>query len=111
MRTVGLRDAWGHWRFIAVLGAFALVLAACTSDENGEEAQGATGDAAQGGGAGQFCEGTNIVFFPGGTEGGGFETVVYNGARAAESAFGPTITYQWSDWDPAKMISQFSEAM
>src|SRR5262245_56118040 len=42
---------------------------------------------------GKFCEGTNIVFFPGGTEGGGFETVVYNGARAAEAAFGPTITY------------------
>ena len=38
---------------------------------------------------GKFCTGTNIVFFPGGTEGGGFETVVYNGAKAAEAAFGP----------------------
>ena len=52
-----------------------------------------------------------ITFFPGGTPGGGFETVVYNGAKAAEAAFGPTVTYEWSDWDPAKMISQFSEAM
>jgi simple sugar transport system substrate-binding protein len=52
-----------------------------------------------------------VTFFPGGTPGGGFETVVYNGAKAAESAFGPTVTYQWSDWDPATMISQFSEAM
>ena len=49
---------------------------------------------------GKFCSGTNIVFFPGGTPGGGFETVVYNGAKAAEAAFGPTVSYQWSDWDP-----------
>lgn len=58
-----------------------------------------------------FCSGTKITFFPGGTQGGGFETVVYNGAVAAASAFGPTMTYEWSDWDPAKMISQFQEAM
>lgn len=60
---------------------------------------------------GKFCEGTNIVFFPGGTEGGGFETVVYNGAKAAEAAFGPTVAYQWSDWNPETMIQQFSEAV
>jgi simple sugar transport system substrate-binding protein len=59
----------------------------------------------------QFCQGVKLTFFPGGTPGGGFETVVYNGAKAAEAAFGPTVSYQWSDWDPAKMISQFSEAM
>jgi simple sugar transport system substrate-binding protein len=60
---------------------------------------------------GQFCRGMEIVFFPGGTPGGGFETVVYNGARAAEAALGPTVTYLWSDWDPLRMISQFSEAV
>jgi simple sugar transport system substrate-binding protein len=60
---------------------------------------------------GKFCEGTNIVFFPGGTEGGGFETVVYNGAKAAEALFGPTVAYQWSDWNPETMIQQFSEAV
>jgi simple sugar transport system substrate-binding protein len=59
----------------------------------------------------KFCEGTDIVFFPGGTEGGGFETVVYNGARAAEALFGPTVAYQWSDWNPQTMITQFSEAV
>ena len=59
----------------------------------------------------KFCEGTNIVFFPGGPEGGGFATVVYNGAKAAEAALGPNVDYQWSDWDPAKMITQFSEAV
>ena len=60
---------------------------------------------------GKFCEGTDIVFFPGGTEGGGFETVVYNGAKAAEAAFGPAVAYQWSDWLPETMLQQFSEAV
>jgi len=59
----------------------------------------------------QFCKGTKIVFFPGGTEGGGFETVVYNGAKAAASALGPDVSYQWSDWDPNKMITQFQQAV
>jgi simple sugar transport system substrate-binding protein len=95
---------------VAALAVFALVLAACTSDDDGGE-NGDSGDQAQGGGAGQFCEGMDIVFFPGGTEGGGFETVVYNGARAAEAAFGPNVTYTWSDWDPQKMTQQFSEAV
>ena len=52
-----------------------------------------------------------IIFFPGGTPGGGFETVVYNGAKAAQAAFGPDVTYQWSDWDPLKMITQFEQAV
>jgi simple sugar transport system substrate-binding protein len=60
---------------------------------------------------GKFCAGTDIVFFPGGTEGGGFETVVYNGARAAEAALGPSVAYQWSDWNPQTMITQFTEAV
>jgi simple sugar transport system substrate-binding protein len=100
----------GRWQAIAVLAALALVLAACTSDDDGGE-DGDSGDQAQGSSAGQFCEGMDIVFFPGGTEGGGFETVVYNGARAAEAAFGPNVTYSWSDWDPQKMTQQFSEAV
>ena len=52
-----------------------------------------------------------ITFFPGGAPGGGFETVVYNGAKAAQAAFGPDVTYQWSNWDPATMITQFSQAV
>jgi simple sugar transport system substrate-binding protein len=60
---------------------------------------------------GKFCTGTNIVFFPGGTEGGGFETVVYNGAKAAEAALGPSVSYVWSDWDPQNMVTQFTEAV
>jgi simple sugar transport system substrate-binding protein len=60
---------------------------------------------------GQFCAGMKITFFPGGTPGGGFETVVYNGAKAAQAAFGPDMTVQWSDWDPNKMITQFQQAV
>lgn len=101
--------AWSRrWRFAAVLAALALTLAACTKGE--EEAKESPGEAAAAT-AGQFCKGTKIVFFPGGTQGGGFETVVYNGAKAAEAAFGPDVTYQWSDWDPSKMVTQFQEAM
>ena len=79
-------------------------LAACGDDDDGG------GGEASGGGGG-FCEGMDVVFFPGGTEGGGFETVVYNGAQAAADAFGPDVTYQWSDWDPSEMVSQFQEAV
>lgn len=58
-----------------------------------------------------WCSNTKIVFFPGGTPGGGFETVVYNGALAAAADTGAQVEYVWSDWDPAKMITQFTEAV
>jgi simple sugar transport system substrate-binding protein len=58
-----------------------------------------------------WCSGTKIVFFPGGSAGGGFETVVYNGAVAAAKDTGADVQYVWSDWDPAKMITQFQQAM
>jgi len=58
-----------------------------------------------------WCSNTHIVFFPGGTAGGGFETVVYNGALAAAADTGAQVEYLWSDWDPAKMTTQFSQAM
>jgi simple sugar transport system substrate-binding protein len=103
------RPSHAGWKLAAVLAALALVLTACTGDEGGEEAQSPGGGTAAS--AGQFCKGMKIVFFPGGTSGGGFETVVYNGAKAAQAAFGPDVTYQWSDWDPSKMITQFQEAV
>lgn len=93
-------------RVLPALAGIILVAAACGGTTTPSGAS--DGDAAA---SGRFCEGTNLVFFPGGTSGGGFETVVYNGAKAAEEAFGPTVTYQWSDWDPDKMITQFSEAV
>jgi simple sugar transport system substrate-binding protein len=58
-----------------------------------------------------WCAGTKIVFFPGGAPGGGFETVVYNGALAAAADTGAEVQYLWSNWDPSTMISQFQEAM
>jgi simple sugar transport system substrate-binding protein len=57
-----------------------------------------------------WCSGTKIVFFPGGTAGGGFEQVVYNGAVQAAKDTGADVEYVWSDWDPAKMTSQFTQA-
>ncbi len=88
-------------RTVAVVAALALAVPAAIGTSAAVSAQD----------NGKFCEGTNIVFFPGGPEGGGFATVVYNGAKAAEAALGPSVDYQWSDWDPAKMITQFSEAV
>jgi simple sugar transport system substrate-binding protein len=58
-----------------------------------------------------WCSGTKIVFFPGGTAGGGFEQVVYNGAVQAAKDTGADVEYVWSDWDPAKMTSQFTQAV
>ena len=82
---------WGRLSVMAV-GAL-LVLSSCSTNNTASAgASGATTGA-------QFCQGMKIVFFPGGTAGGGFETVVYNGAKAAQAAFGPDVTYQWSDWD------------
>jgi len=58
-------------------------------------------------GAGKWCSGVKIVFFPGGPQGGVFAVNVYNGAVQAQADLGPTVDYVWSDWDPQKMITQF----
>ena len=60
---------------------------------------------------GGWCAGTKIIFFPGGAPGGPFETVVYNGAVQAAADLGADVEYVWSDWNPEKMVTQFSEAM
>ena len=60
---------------------------------------------------GKLFEGITIWFFTGGPEGCPFGSVVYNGAKAAEEALGPTVTYLFSDWNVEKMISQFKEAI
>jgi simple sugar transport system substrate-binding protein len=57
------------------------------------------------------CAGVNIVFFPGGSPGGPFETVVYNGAVHAAEELGANVQYIWSDWDPQKMVTQLNEAL
>jgi simple sugar transport system substrate-binding protein len=80
------------------------------TEEVATEAPAVTEGAAPAAEAG-WCSGTNIVFFPGGTPGGPFETVVYNGAVQAAADTGANVEYVWSDWNPEKMITQFSEAM
>lgn len=59
----------------------------------------------------KWCSGVKIIFFPGGPAGGVFAVNVYNGAVQAASDLGADVEYVWSDWDPQKMIQQFSEAM
>jgi simple sugar transport system substrate-binding protein len=58
----------------------------------------------------KWCSDVRIVFFPGGPQGGVFAVNVYNGAVAAQADLGPKVDYVWSDWDPQKMIQQFSES-
>src|SRR5512137_1211557 len=60
--------------------------------------------------AGKWCSDVRIVFFPGGPQGGVFAVNVYNGAKQAEADLGPKVDYVWSDWDPQKMLQQFSES-
>ena len=55
----------------------------------------------------KWCSNVNIVFFPGGPQGGVFAVNVYNGAVQAQNDLGPKVQYVWSNWDPQTMISQF----
>jgi len=105
----------------ALLAALTLVLAACapaateTAKAPAPAEPTAAEPAATEGGAPAagtgWCSGTDIVFFPGGAPGGGFETVVYNGALAAAADTGANVEYVWSDWDAAKMVTQLQEAV
>jgi simple sugar transport system substrate-binding protein len=101
-------------RFVTVIALLALVLAACAPAAKPTAApvtaapvvtQGAAPAAGT-----NWCSGVKIVFFPGGTPGGGFEQVVYNGALQAAKDTGANVQYVWSDWDPSKMTSQFQQA-
>ena len=57
------------------------------------------------------CAGKKFVFFPGGAEGDSFASIVYNGARLAQKQTGCDVEYVWSDWNPEKIVRQFSEAV
>jgi len=57
------------------------------------------------------CAGLRFVFFPGGPEGDSFASIVYNGAKLAAQQTGCRVDYVWSDWNPQKMVQQFSEAI
>jgi simple sugar transport system substrate-binding protein len=92
--------------------ALSMLLAACApaAATQAPAAPAATSAPAAAAGS-NWCSGTKIVFFPGGTPGGGFEQVVYNGALQAAKDTGADVQYVWSDWDPAKMTSQFTQAV
>jgi len=97
-----------YW-FLAALIMLSMILTACsqTPAEESGEVEGSA-PAAQTAG---WCSGTDIVFFPGGSPGGPFATVVYNGAVQAAADLGANMEVVWSDWNPEKMITQFSEAV
>jgi simple sugar transport system substrate-binding protein len=59
----------------------------------------------------KICSGVKIVFFSGGSESDAFARTVYNGARAAELALGPSVNYLWSDWNSDTIITQFKTAI
>ncbi len=89
--------------FAALAAAAVLVLAGCAPSAS----KAASSQAA----STKWAAGVHIVFFPGGPEGGVFAVNVYNGAKQAEEDLGVKVDYEWSDWDPQKMIQQFQEAV
>jgi simple sugar transport system substrate-binding protein len=106
------RSGVHHQRWLPVLVAGIMLVGSACNTSSSPAPGASTGAGASGAPVvGQFCTGMKITFFPGGTPGGGFETVVYNGAKTAQAAFGPDVTYQWSDWDPNKMITQFQQSV
>jgi simple sugar transport system substrate-binding protein len=96
-----------------VITLLALVLTACGPAATAQPPAAPAGQsaAAPAAAGNNWCSGTKIVFFPGGTAGGGFEQVVYNGAVQAAKDTGADVQYVWSDWDPAKMTTQFTQAV
>ncbi|MEJ2557385.1 MAG: substrate-binding domain-containing protein [Anaerolineae bacterium] len=98
-----------NW-LICSLVVLSLLIVACAPQAAPATEQAKEAAPAAASSAGKLCEGVRIVFFPGGPPGGPFATVVYNGAKAAESDLGANVEYVWSDWDPEKMVRQFTEA-
>jgi simple sugar transport system substrate-binding protein len=97
-------------RSLSLIALIVVTLAACTTPATPAATQAPAGQAPAAA-TGGWCSGTKIVFFPGGSPGGGFETVVYNGAVQAAKDTGADVEYVWSDWDPAKMTNQFTQAV
>lgn len=99
-------------RSISLVFVLACVLGACTTPAVPTAAPAAQAPASAAvSDAGKWCSNVRIVFFPGGPAGGVFANNVYNGAKQAEADLGPKVDYVFSDWDPQKMIQQFSEAV
>jgi len=100
------------FRDLTLIALVVMMLAACTTPATPAATQpAAAATQAPAAATSGWCSGVKIVFFPGGTPGGGFETVVYNGAVQAAKDTGADVQYVWSDWDPAKMTNQFTQAV
>jgi simple sugar transport system substrate-binding protein len=99
------------FRVVALLVVFATLLSACSTPATTAAPAASQATSAPAAAKTGWCSNVHIVFFPGGTAGGGFETVVYNGALAAAADTGANVQYVWSDWDPAKMTTQFTQAV
>jgi simple sugar transport system substrate-binding protein len=95
------------WIAAALFVVLALLVVALVPQQQPQQvsAQGSNGAQEK------WCSGVKITFFPGGPTGGPFAVNVYNGAVQAASDLGADVDYVWSDWDPQKMIQQFSEAV
>lgn len=98
-----------------------LAMAACTtaSDTTSTEAtetttettETTTEEAVPASTDGKWCTGVKIAAFPGGPQGGVFANNVYNGFLQAQEDLGADVTYYFSDWDAAKLVSQGKEAL
>ncbi len=55
--------------------------------------------------------GVRLRFFAGGTEGDAFASIVFNGAKQAETDLGVSVDYVFSGWDVAKMTDQLRQAI
>ncbi len=84
-------------RWLMLLSAVCLISALILGNVSGAESK-------------HFSD-VSIVFFPGGTEGDSFASVVYRGAKAAENDLGCKVDYVWSEWLPDKMVAQFKDAV
>jgi len=56
-------------------------------------------------------QGLKIWFDTGGPMGGTYNTIVYNGAKAAANDTGADLTFVYSDWQPEKMIENIKKAL
>ncbi len=101
------------FKMLSVLLALAFLLSACSTPAATTAApaapQATTAPAAPAS-TGGWCSNVNIVFFPGGPQGGVFAVNVYNGAVQAAADLGAKVNYVWSNWDTQKMIQQFQES-
>ena len=55
--------------------------------------------------------GVHLRFFAGGNAGDLFASIVFNGAKQAETDLGPTVDYIFSGWDVSMMTDQLRQAI